>query len=301
MRNALRLAAVAAFALAVLGLGAWVAAQFAGRRVDRTRTWRASFEESVEGLVPGVAVTYMGVRKGRVLDYELDGPTRVLVEFEVDAEVKLDRDHVVASLETKFPSGQKWIELRYVPKLPAEPALRWEREIRTQKSASVPNIIERVVQLTDSLDKTLADVRGTISEMNSTMKEFREFLTGKQVQDALTELTATTRKFGSLLERIDGIVASEQGDVERTIREAAAGAASIRKASERLAGLLDRADSAIDDVQGVGREGRARLRETLDSVNRSVRLIEETISEIRENPHLLLQDRAYAPREIPDP
>ncbi|MEK7270545.1 MAG: MlaD family protein [Planctomycetota bacterium] len=300
MRGLKTLVAVLAFAAAV-GTGlVWTLRQMKTERSMLAKGYTVSFRESVDGLMPGASVTVNGVRKGRVLSFDLDPRDIqcVLVEFELQVDV--DAAKVVAVLETKFPSGQKWIDLRFVDKTPPGMALE-KNEVRASPAKSYFHIAERLDQTLEEVKSLLQkDVRETIGSMKSTIDEVRTFFQGEDLRKALEELNGATKDFRGVLARIDKAFQENEGGLNRTVKAAADGAESVQKAAVRLDDILKRLDSSLGDVQGASQETRLRLRETFDGVNRSVRLLEETLSEIRDNPSVLLRGRSYEARPIPD-
>lgn len=200
------------------------------------------FSGSVTGLSVGASVNYNGVAIGKVTEIRLDptNPDQVRVTVELDATAPIKSDSV-ASLELTGITGVYYVEVsggtREAPPIVRQEGQRYpviaSRPSRLQSFvASVPDVLNRVLEIEDRLSRLLND--RNLASISATLKNLETIsggLAGKSdrigtvVEDAdvtLKQLQVTLATANDALAEIKKTAATANGtagDATIAIRE----------------------------------------------------------------------------------
>ena len=284
--------AVTLILLALLAGGIiWIARLNEGRQNE----FDIFFQQSVDGLAKGSAVTFAGVPVGQISQIELwrKDPKFVRVRINVDEKVPV-RVGTVATIQGSF-TGVSKIQLegavKGAPRI-TEPGPEGVPVIPTRRSglgeilSNAPLLLERLATLTENLntflsednrksisgilantDRMTADLAETTPRLNATLAEF---------QGTLRQATATLAGFekvaGSANDMLNEDGDSLAGDLRVTLR-------SAQRAADELSATLKEAQPATRQfTESTLPATDATLRE-LRATSRALRAVTERIDD----------------------
>lgn len=287
-------------AAALVAFLIWVGAAGFDAAVDR---YRIEFEGSVNGLQPGSAVRYQGIRVGQVTSLGIDpvNPERVRAVIEVVPGTPVVQG-VVASLELQGVTGGVYVQLAggtagappLVP-LPGE-----ELAVIPSRTSGLAAVLQSVPDLIARTTDLIGGASGFFTVENqqaiASILANVDRVTGS-LADQTQDLRAATQRLEALMTNVDGLVEETRVDAAR-LSDGAAGliatldtqvrqvSASIQSLSagftesgNQLATLLRRTRPALEDFANTGTYEFslmvAELRELAENLSRVALRLEE--------------------------
>jgi phospholipid/cholesterol/gamma-HCH transport system substrate-binding protein len=260
--------AVGAFVLAIL-IGIVVAVLWIARVEFRQQFsyYDIYFTGSVTGLAQGSAVSYNGIRVGRVTELRIDPENlqQVRVTIEVN-QPDLIRADAVASLEFQGLTGVATIEItggsQEAPPLTAKDGQRYPVIASVQSGlqrvvANAPEALSRLIEVADRL-------AGILDEKNRT---------------AIADTLDNVRRVTAVAAARSGDIDSLLGDTAQTVRE-------LRGTLAAATQLLDQLRQLVDD--------RGEARETLKAVDEASR----KLAQLAEDADHIMQDNRQPLRDF---
>jgi phospholipid/cholesterol/gamma-HCH transport system substrate-binding protein len=273
------------------------------------RSYLVYLEESVAGLTTESLVKYQGVDVGTIKEIGLDpeNPARVRLRIELGAHTPVNED-TVATLSAQGLTGLVYfLELRGgdadsapleakpgepYPVIPAAPSLlsRLEREGL--------GLLDDVKSVAAELRETLAAARKLLGEdsrqaITATLENASDMTS--RFSEAARKLEAHIDRFGPILDDI----ASAGGQLPRladhaagTLDAAEAAAGDVRRAAERLDGLVARAGPGLVELS---RQGLPQVAPLLRDLRDLTGRLNKLATDLETNPSLLLHGR---PRRV---
>lgn len=224
-----------------------------GEFANNATRYEAYFASVGSGLVEGSPVRVSGVQLGRVVSVALDpndsARVRVTMDIASDAPIRSDS---VASIEIQSLAGTTAIEItpgsKDAPPIVLQPGERypiiWSRQSNfAQIVDAVPNLVAKVVALTDDLQQMLD-------------QKNRQALA--DTLDNLAQLTAVAAAHREDLARLLQDSAADARDLHQAI-------ANLGDASQKLDRIADQADKTVKDLDTIVQENRGPLREFTQS------------------------------------
>ncbi|MHC5008912.1 MAG: MlaD family protein [Planctomycetota bacterium] len=303
--------AVALLVLALLALGVL-------ERFKPSITLETYFAESIQGLQPGAAVRYRGLRIGTVrrmnfadLEYAQAASANpvfgqvALVEMTIDAsyiqtlqtedlERRIERSIALglrARLASSGLGGPTYIELDFLdPQRFPVPDLLW-----TPDDYFVPSAPSTIVSIVESLASILTrlDEAQFLPELRAACVTLQEFLsderlgaltddaetTLQQVQRLVADLTSMAEALQRAGTSFDGLAHDvEESDLIAQMQRAAAGLGPVTRYLAELAARLDKLVAAND----------TEIADTIRSLRRAALQLEALLEEAEANPSRMI-------------
>lgn len=276
------------------------------------------FPGSVKGLGPGSAITFRGIKVGEVTDVTalLTGKPDPLVQIEVVfevygrvvevpggvsnpfrglstaafAKVLTDRGLRARMMSQSLLTGQKYIELDFLPEEPARfgglnrryPELPTTPTPMEKLTGHLEDFTAKVAEL--PLDQMLDDVRGTFQSL-------RELLQSPGVKDSFTQADRTIKSLGPalqdarvaiadtrvLIKSLDAQVKDTGGEVQQTMREVRETLDHAEKTLASLGKTLEGTDQTQLTATG-----------TLDELSRALKALRNLVDYIQTHPEAVV-------------
>lgn len=249
------------------------------------------------GLTTGSAVLLAGVKVGSVTEVSLVSAGSARATISVDRGVQIPKGSL-ALLPTSFISIGD-MRLQLVP--PARPGGDFHRPGDT-----IPG------RLGSPLEAFAPNSAVTLDELNKTLVAFRELLEDQELKGGLKELMATlnvtTKQYGQLAGRVDGLIAKNQGQVEALLVTASASlkdlravAVEVRKLAEsgelqgKATALLDNLNTAVTQGTKLVEDLRAmandpKMRGAIDETLANVKVMSESGTKIAADAEIMARN-----------
>jgi paraquat-inducible protein B len=284
------------------------------------------FPGSVRGLNPGAPVTFRGVRIGEVKDVTafLTGRNDTPIQIEVVIEVRtnvveapegqsaplarvsspelakalIDLGVRARMLSQSMLTGQKYIDLDFLPKAPARfasitrryPELPTTPTSMDKLSDQAEVVVAKLAEL--PLDQMLEDVR-------SALQSLREVLSSPDLKGAIAGAHRATRTLDPtlrdartaiaearvLIGNLDGRVEGLGGNADMTLKEMREVFTQTRQSLDSL----DRTLSGADDT-------RLRASQTLEELEMAMKAIRNLVEYIQTHPEAMVQGKSKEKR-----
>jgi paraquat-inducible protein B len=273
--------AIAIGVLLAVGSGRWFS-----QSVERA----VLFDESLQGLQVGAAVSYNGIPVGQVDRItgtlalkDNDIRTAVVISLRggsiiadgTDAGIGEIVDRLVASglraqlATASFVTGTLYVSLVFAPDadaypapeefldletLPAVPSDRARLgRLATSLGEQLPQAIDQLSRLVENLSATFDDEnRASLSEALAGFAELGTSLgdAGPQIDQLVSEAATAVGRVATLVERLDALVANLDGTIDTEAQEINAALGELRKATESFTGVMGRLDSVLAATRG---------------------------------------------------
>jgi paraquat-inducible protein B len=280
------------------------------------------FPGSVRGLNPGAPVTFRGVKVGEVKDVTafLTGREDTPIQIEVVIEV---RTNVVETAEGQsrplakvssqelgqaliqlgvrarmlsqsMLTGQKYIDLDFLPKAPARfasitrryPELPTTPTSMDKLSDQAEVVVAKLAEL--PLDQMLEDVRKALQSLREVLAspELRGAISGahratRTLDPTLRDARTAIAEVRVLVGNLDGRVTGLGGDTETTLKQMREVFAQTRQSLDSL----DRTLSGADDT-------RLRASQALDELDQAMKAIRHLVEYIQTHPEAMVQGKS---------
>lgn len=266
---------IGTFAIAAI-VGIFLFALWVGRvQLDQTYNYyEVLFSGSVSGLSQAGTVEYNGIRVGRVVSLTLDdeNPSNVVALIEVDARTPV-REDSRAQLALYGLTGVAYIELSGgsadAPPLRAKPGdaypvIEAAPSTFQELAMGVPEAVENANRLVsdlralirnneESVGRTLdniADISEQIARSTGnleTLAATADTLLAEDVTDFIVEAEATARAYRRAAERLDRVVAQNEGAIDAFAREGLSQVPPLVEEMRDLVVSLDRLVARAED------------------------------------------------------
>jgi paraquat-inducible protein B len=275
----------------------------------------------VRGLNKGAPVTFRGVKIGEVKEVTafLSGRDDVPIQIEVVIETRtqvieapegvarsfagMSADELAQALIARgvrarmmsqsLLTGQKYIELDFLPKEPARFAgiKRLHPELPT-----TPTAMERLgdraetffAKLADlPLDQMLEDLRGAVQSLRELLSspDLKGAIAGahratRTLEPTLQEARTAIADARALIQELNGKVKGIGGDTETTLRE-------MRETLDQAQKVLESLDQTVSGAD----EARVRVAEALEELERAMKAIRNLVDYIQTHPEAVVQGK----------
>jgi len=269
----------------------------ASKYFQKGATYVTFFDESVQGLQVDSSVKYRGVDVGRVERIRV-APDYKLVEVVMKVELEGDlQQNTVAQLKTAGITGIVFIELdRKRPQDPdRSPHFDFAAEypIIPSRPSELRQILSGVDEVIHNINKI--DFKGLSDQFKSAGKATESLLSGKKIQNILSNLESTTGGMDKAVARIDDIIS--QGKVEAVLTEARNSLVEARTLlasmkeelhAMKLAETGEKANRLVEGVDRRSREITTELRITSENLQQSSDLLQRLLNRLNTTPSDLL-------------
>lgn len=303
-------------AIVALSSGSWLA---------RKDYFSVYFPGSIRGLNPGAPVTFRGVKVGKVDDVKafLTGRPDPLIQIEVVIEIwgnvvetpegvprllgrnassaefaqgLINRGVRARMMSQSLLTGQKYIELDFLPK---EPARYAGLKPRYPELPTTPSSMEKVGQKLEDLLAKLSDlpVDRMLDNLEKALQSLRTLLespdlTGaisgarrgtEALEPALKDLRLAVADARRLMDTVGGEVKDTAGETRLTVREARA--------------RLERAEAALQALEGTLKgtdDTRMTATRTLDELSRTLKALRNLVDYIQTHPEAVVLGKERA-------
>jgi paraquat-inducible protein B len=312
------LGAVALVLAAILALssGSWLA---------RKDYFTVYFPGSVRGLNPGAAVTFRGVKVGKVDDVKafLTGRTDPLIQIEVVIEIwgnvvetpegvpkpfarvgssaefaqgLINRGVRARMMSQSLLTGQKYIELDFLPKEPARfaglkpryPELPTTPTSMDRLSQRIEDLLSRISELPldrmlENLERALQSLRTLLEspDLNAAVAGARR--STEALQPTLVEMRSAVADARRLMETLGSEAKETGGEARETVRQA-------RARLERLESALASLESTLKGAD----DTRMTAAQTLDELNRTLKALRNLVDYIQTHPEAVVLGKERA-------
>ncbi len=262
-------------------------------------------EYGVSGLEPGGVVRYLGVRVGQVeklrLSQEL--PDHVEMDILVEPHVPVTRA-TRASVRPEGIIGQSYVSLRTPdpdagapetrPGVP-HPVIHSERSEIDQLFEDIPQLVQRVGHIAESLEGVLDEENR--EQFARTLANISEFTA--ELDKIAAAVDQVAQRAASALEGTEATLAdlgAAARAAEPALEEAGRAGAAVRQLSDRLEGLIERNEAAVERF---ARDGLGDAERLLRDARRTANELEQLALRLGEDPSRLLHRQPVGGVEIP--
>lgn len=284
---------------------------------ERTVTYFAFFDESVQGLDPGSPVKFRGVTVGRVASIEVAPDHRhVRVALELSGEQleqlnlgalrRGDNSSLAASrlrvqLAQTGITGVKFMLLDFFDGSSGPPpALPFPTPKNTIPStpSTMKNLEDAVVRAAAQIPDITGAILGTTTKMDALMESVMKERLPERVSKTLTTADTT---IGEIKDQVHGLQARELSaqaqkdlaELERTLQSANRVIARL-DSDKGLVQSVERVADSVGEVARGAREVGPELETTLREVRGAARSIRRFADTLERDPDMLLKGRAAA-------
>jgi phospholipid/cholesterol/gamma-HCH transport system substrate-binding protein len=272
------LACVLGLVVALLWLaGAQYSAEFA--------YYRTYFSGAVTGLGDGTIVRYNGINVGHVskLTFDPADPKRVIVDLQIDPNLKIHSDSV-ASIASEGFTGGSYVEIdggsAKAPVLERRmfgeyPVIQSKQSTLQALEQSAPQILDKINKIADRLNRVLSDQNI------------------KSITDTLTNIKVTTDVFNR-----------RSGDIDKTLRNLSTGTDQLNVDLVDLHGVMGNANGTLTKINHLAGDADAAVNGAqLGELSMQVQQLATSLSRLsnglqREPTSLIFGDRrkGYTPQ-----
>ncbi|MCS6948260.1 MAG: MlaD family protein [Steroidobacteraceae bacterium] len=303
-------AAVGAFVLLVLAMGALFVYWYAGGTDARDyRRYEIYFDGSVSGLARGSTVRYLGVDIGRVVDLRIDkrAAARVQVIADIDTDAPVT-DSTVAELSLQGVTGLLYIDL-----VERRPGMRVATTAPSERYPVIPSVRSSFDVFLASLPELVAAANKIAARVNTILDDDNV----AAIRATLANLDAASRHLPGTLREAEKLV----GDLRRAAREVEQVAAGlriitddagpdlkaalghVRVVADNLAGTTAKLDRLIEenrqDVRAFARDGLPQFERLLRDARAAAQEFAALARSLRDNPSQILDEPSARGVEIP--
>lgn len=231
---------VGLFILASLGFGfaalIWIGAAHFFRH---SKPYVAFFNESVEGLMPGAKVSYLGVGVGSVTTIGL-APDGRLIRVTMALKPTFKVDDMAVQLGLQGITGQRYLQIGPAPKNIDKLAPKIGFPTRLPVIPSQPGEMTRIEQALEKTYKEISatDIGGLVQEWKKTGRDADALLTSGDLRRTLANVHRVSADLKTLLAPLQEKGTPEQW--RKGFRNLSATAEDARKASQALAAQLEK-------------------------------------------------------------
>jgi paraquat-inducible protein B len=308
------LGAVALVLAAILALssGNWLA------RRDRFSVY---FPGSVKGLSMGAPVTFRGVKVGEVYDVQailterLEAPVQIEVVIEIQhsvvkvppgqtvpdalapkasreafAQGLLDRGIRARMISASFLTGQKYIDLDFLPK---EPPRFAGLHPRYPELPTSPTAMERLGDRAETIVTKLAElpVEQMLDDLRNTLQAAREVLESRDLRDAFAAASRSARKMESALTQLQTTLSTADGTLGALRSETGPTAEEARQTLRGFRETAKRAEENLDILKGTLHgtdETRLTASQALEEMTHTMQAVRNLVDYLQTHPEAVV-------------
>jgi phospholipid/cholesterol/gamma-HCH transport system substrate-binding protein len=303
-------AAVGAFVLLVALVGALFVYWYSDSREHRSyNRYEIYFSGSVSGLERGVAVRYLGVSVGRVIDIRIDprDSSRVQVLVDIDARTPISQQ-TVAELQLQGVTGLLFIDLsedrenkRVAPEIAgiSYPVIRAAPSRFDVVLESLPELVAAANQVVQRADRLLND--DNLNAVSDALGNFHRASTN--LPDTLHNLNVLINDLRSASAELSASAHSARGMLESVDPDVRAASKRLRTISDHLEDASATLDKLIvenrQDIRSFARDGLPEIERFVREGRAAAQDIRALSSSLRENPAQLIYQPAQRGMAIP--
>jgi phospholipid/cholesterol/gamma-HCH transport system substrate-binding protein len=245
------------------------------------KTYVSFFNESVEGLGPGAAVSYLGVKVGRVNSIGI-APDGKLIQAELKISPDFNVESMALELSLKGITGQLYLAIN---KAPPDLKAVTPKITFAHKYPLIPSRPGEMTQIKDALEKVYkkidsVDFEGLAAAWKKTAQEANVILTDKDIRRTIRNLKEISADIKNLVS-----VLGKPGTPQKWRKgfsNLAETAAAVRKSSESLASQLEKLPpGAVGDLA-------RQMDQTMFQINQFLSNLQGLVHELREEPGKVL-------------
>ncbi len=297
---------VTIFALAGLGIAAWLVGANTGKQYDEYVVITSS---SVDGLHKDSDVRYKGVKVGRVVDVRIDPKNpeyiKIYIEVEKDLPIKTDTK---AKITSNGLTGISYVNLIGGSK--DAPLLKSVSHSKYPVIKTVPTTLQRLSVLAAKLmkgaDKLVAKLSGLINDntsryINETLKHLLD--SSEHLDRLLKGLSVSRRKLDDVFDNTSDLIRNTNSFVALLKKNSLALEGLINNANSLVSQLKEsvkRTDKVIDEngknLDRFTRNGLENVNELVNTLKLTADKLNGLIDEIQNDPSVLVRGRENGTR-----
>jgi phospholipid/cholesterol/gamma-HCH transport system substrate-binding protein len=302
-------------AILLLSSGKWLA------RRDRFSVY---FPGSVKGLSDGAPVTFRGVKVGQVEDVQaiLTDRPEALIQIEVVIDVEhsvvavppgqavpaaldphashevfahglLDRGIRARLISASFLTGQKYIDLDF---LPEEPARFAGLRPRYTELPTTPTAMEKLGDRAETIVNKLADlpVDQMLDDLRTTLQAAREVMESHDLRDTLAAASRSARKMESTLAQLETTFQTADQTLGSLRSETGPTADEARQTLRGFRATAERAQESLDVLKGTLRgtdDTRLTATQALDQLSHTMQAVRNLVEYLQTHPEAVVMGK----------
>ena len=309
MERDAKYAAVAIFALLAIASAFAFVWWYSGRGDHRAyERYEIYFNGSVSGLAQGSPVRYLGVDVGRVENLSVDhaNPGRVKILVEVDNTTPLS-GATRARLGLLGMTGLLYIDLQQDPEgNAAEPLAQGERyRVIVSRKGDIQAFLEKLPDLVGNAgavmsrierlldDENLKAVTDSLDNIRRASQDLPAF--SQDAAALAADLRRTATEVEALSQRMNGLLASSQPDIQASLAGMRAASDGLAKTAASLERIIARNEAGLSQFAS---SGTAELQQLVIDVRDASAEVRALARSLRENPSGLLREKEESGVEI---
>jgi ABC-type transporter Mla subunit MlaD len=245
------------------------------------RTYETFFDESVEGLGPGAAVSYLGVKVGRVSDMGIakDGK---LIRVELKLTPDFNTRGKAVELKLHGVMGQAYLAINTAPADLEEVTPKITFPHKYPLIPSVPGQMSQIIHALETIYHKIdsMDLHGLVAAWKKAGQSAGALLSDKDIHRTISN----ARKISADIENLTAILGkpSTPPQWKKAFADLAKTAAAARKSTETLASQLEHIPpGAVGDVT-------RQMEFTLVQINQVLTNLKGMVHELKEEPGKIL-------------
>jgi phospholipid/cholesterol/gamma-HCH transport system substrate-binding protein len=277
------------------------------------------------GLEAGKVVRFGGLKAGVITDVRRagDDPTMAEVLLELRNDIPVNEDSV-ASISSLNALGDNYMEISPGTKEAAR--IPPGGLIQSEEAVTFSDITKKVVEVTDTAQTMMADVKGDVELLIADLRELTgnlTELTGQENQESIkgllkgaNEMVETqapkidqiTDQIAVLLEKVDATVAEVRvvvetadktvSNIDRTVEETRE---PIKRDLAEIEATLIEARKTIEEMRILVASNSSDIDATIQNFRRTSENLEQFSDEIKQRPWSLLRTKPKEDRRVPVP
>ena len=230
-----------------------------GFLIGKTQRDLYAYFQTINGINIGDPVTVNGVKKGKILDIDLEGDS-VKVKFSVDRDIKIKKDYKVEISVLELMGGKQL----FINPGKSDEEINYEMPLSGVSAADVTKIMKDVSGMTDNVKELLNKFDKAADNLNAVLINVNDIVGDKNVRYDLkstlsnieitsrnlnalvsenkTTLRELTHKIGGTVDNINGLVVDTRPDLKNTFND-------FSILTSRVDTLVGNLNIVISDIQ----------------------------------------------------
>ena len=230
-----------------------------GVLIGKTQRDLYAYFQTINGINIGDPVTVNGVKKGKILDIDLEGDS-VKVKFSVDRDIKIKKDYKVEISVLELMGGKQL----FINPGKSDEEINYEMPLSGVSAADVTKIMKDVSGMTDNVKELLNKFDKAADNLNAVLINVNDIVGDKNVRYDLkstlsnieitsrnlnalvsenkTTLRQLTNKIGGTVDNINGLVVDTRPDLKNTFND-------FSILTSRVDTLVGNLNIVISDIQ----------------------------------------------------
>lgn len=259
--------------------------------LDSSRTFYAVYKD-VEGLGKSSKVTVNGLKIGTVSDIRfLDKDGRLLVTMNIQSDFEFGKGSIAQIYGGGFIGGKS---MNILPSHKGEVAETGD----TLKGDVEEGLLELVNDKLSPLQRKVENVVVSTDSLMNGLNQTLDTTTQKNIKGTIAELNSTMKSFNNAAASIDHLLAKNKGKIDRTFENLDEMSGNFNKLSDSLAQLdvkriVQKFEGVADDFKqiasdlnnGKGTAGKLLKDDKVyDNLDRATQQLDELLQDIKLNP-----------------